>query len=203
MPSVKRLMRDANPVPGDRPGTEARAEARLAELLGGPARTAAPRRRILVGVAAAAVVLAGAVTVGAVVLRDAAPPSSPASDQPFYPTAGELEGSAEAIVRGTVGATRASAGETVATFAVSRVATGTPRPGSSIRVVFSASGPEQADGIRQGGEYVLLLQARDATSWNLVNTTQGYYTVDRGRLVPTAGNPVTLGPPTTTALGLS
>ncbi|XVV15396.1 hypothetical protein ACQP2X_13955 [Actinoplanes sp. CA-131856] len=208
MPSVRRLMREANPVPGDRAEDGARAEARLAELMGGgrtpaPARNPAPRtaRAVLVW-AAVAVVAAG--VVGAVVLREAAPPSgSSTADQPFYSTTAELEESAEAIVRGTVTSTRGSSGETVATVAVGKVATGTPAVGSSIRVVFSASGPEQADGIHDGGDYVLLLQARDATSWNLVNTTQGYYTVSPGRLVPTADNPVELSPPVLAALGLA
>ncbi|XVU28221.1 hypothetical protein ACQPZJ_14600 [Actinoplanes sp. CA-054009] len=204
MPSVKRLMREANPVPGDRAEDQARAEARLAELLGSrpPVRKAVARRRALALVAAVAVVAAGAV--GAVVLREAAPPSeSSTADQPFYATTAELEASAEAIVRGTVTATRDRGDETVATVAVSAVATGSVRAGSSIRIVYSGSGPEQADGIHDGGDYVLLLQVRDATSWNLVNTTQGYYAVEPGRLVPTADNPVELSPPVLRALGLS
>ncbi|SNY39016.1 hypothetical protein [Paractinoplanes atraurantiacus] len=149
---------------------------------------------------AAVVVVAG---VGAVVLRESAPPSSSTADQPFYPTTAELEASAEAIVRGTVTATRDKAGETVATVAVNRVATGIPQAGSSIRIIFSAAGPEQAGGLHEGGDHVLLLQARDATSWNLVNTTQGYYTVEQRRLVPTADNPVELSPPVLATLGLS
>ncbi|MFF5075897.1 hypothetical protein ACFY36_02515 [Actinoplanes sp. NPDC000266] len=206
MRDVRRLMREANPVPGARPGDDARAEARLAELLG--ARTPAPgparRPRALVWATAAVIAVVAAGAVGVVVLREAATrQESSTADQPFYATTAELEESAEAIVRATVTATRDTDGETVATVAVSAVAAGPVRTGSSIRIVFSAAGPEQADGIRDGGEYVLLLQARDAGSWNLVNTTQGYYTVGPGRLVPTADNPVELSPPVLAALGFS
>jgi hypothetical protein len=210
MPSVKQLMQEANPVPNNRVESQERAEARLAELLGSrPApfeRTPVRRRTLVWGLAAAAVAVAAVGVAGAIVLRDQAPPP-PMSDQPFYGTTAELEDSAEAIVRGTIGATRTvtrdGITETVATVAVSKVAKGGPKPGSSIEIAYSSTGPEQADGIRQGGEYVLLLQSRDATTWNLVNTTQGYYTVAGGRLTPTDDNTVALSAAVTSSLGVS
>ncbi|MEV4404065.1 hypothetical protein AB0J66_17905 [Actinoplanes sp. NPDC049598] len=198
-------------MPNDRVESRERAETRLAELLGGragtaaPVRTRVPRRALIWGLTAAVAVV-GAGVVGAVVLRDSAPPPS-TSDQPFYASTAELEESAEAIVLATVGATRTvtrdGITETVATVAVSRVAKGSPTPGSSIEVAYSSSGPEQASGIRDGGEYVLLLQARDATTWNLVNTTQGYYTVSGDKLTPTADNTVALSAAVTSSLGVS
>ncbi|GAA1580870.1 hypothetical protein [Actinoplanes couchii] len=209
MPSVKRLMQEANPVRNDRVESEERAETRLAELLGSrPAEFERPpaRRRTLVwGLAAAAVVVVGVGVAGAIVLRDPAPPAM--SDQPFYRDTAELEENAEAIVRATVSATRTVTAdgitETVATVSVGKVAKGDPKPGSSIEIAYSSTGPEQAEGIRKGGEYVLLLQSRDATTWNLVNTTQGYYTVAGGELTPTVDNTVALSAAVTSSLGVS
>ncbi|GIE85314.1 hypothetical protein [Actinoplanes regularis] len=213
MTGVKRLIQEANPVRNDRVENVARAEARLAELLGGraAAETTTPlrtpvRRRALVWGMAAAIAVVGASVAGVIVLRDPAPPSS-SSDEPFFSTTADLEDRAEAIVRVTVVATRTVTRdgftETAATAEVSRVAKGDPQPGSSIEVVYSSSGPEQAGGIRRGGEYVLLLQRRDATSWNLVNTVQGYYTVKQDALTPTTDNPVELSAGVRTSLGVS
>ncbi|GLW27504.1 hypothetical protein [Actinoplanes regularis] len=212
MTGVKRLIQEANPVRNDRVENVARAEARLAELLGGraAAETTTPprtpvRRRALVWGMATAIAVVGASVAGVIVLRDPAPPSS--SDEPFFSTTADLEDRAEAIVRATVVATRTVTRdgftETVASAELSRVAKGDPQPGSSIEVVYSSSGPEQAGGIRRGGEYVLLLQRRDATSWNLVNTVQGYYTVKQDALAPTTDNPVELSAGVRTSLGVS
>jgi hypothetical protein len=65
------------------------------------------------------------------------------------------------------------------------------------------SGPETPEGLRRGGEYVLLLERRDAATWNLVNSGQGYSAVRSGTLTRTAGNPVILSLQTRRALGLT
>jgi hypothetical protein len=217
MPNVKQLMQEANPVRNDRTEDLGRAEVLLEDLLGREAPgDAAPdkrhtagwttRRRALVLAAAVAVVAAGGV---GVVLWQGSPPP-PTADEPFFATTERLEGRADAIVRVHLGATRATTEggteETVATAAVSKVAKGDLAAGTSIEVVYTTpgSGPEAPAGLKTDGDYVLLLQKRDATSWNLVNTTQGYYLVGpAGKLTAGPDNPVDLSPHTRQQLGLS
>ncbi|WP_213008061.1 hypothetical protein [Paractinoplanes toevensis] len=113
-----------------------------------------------------------------------------AADEPYYATTAELENSAEAIVRGTIASTRERADETIATVHVTAVAKGSAGP--TIDVIYATAGPEIPEGLHRGGEFVLLLQVRDETAWNLVNTTQGYYPFVDGRAIPAADNSVTL-----------
>jgi hypothetical protein len=219
MPSVKRVMQEANPVRNDRIENQGGADALLADLLGSeaanalagtrPVGRATSRRRALVWAAAglAAVVAAG--VVGVVVWQGAAPPP-PAADEPFFATTERLEGRAESIVRVRLGVTRATSqdgiDETVATAQVQRTAKGGLAPGSALKIFYTTpgSGPETPAGLKRNGEYVLLLEKRDATSWNLVNTTQGYYVVGAaGKLTATPDNPVDLSPSTRQLLGVS
>ncbi|GIF26979.1 hypothetical protein BJ973_002155 [Actinoplanes tereljensis] len=117
-------------------------------------------------------------------------PSSSTADEPYYATTTELEQSAEAIVRGKVERTHKQGDETVATVRVTAVAKGVAGP--SIDVIYATAGPEIPEGIRRGGDYVLLLQVRNESAWNLVNTTQGYYPVVDGRITTAPDNAVPL-----------
>ncbi|WP_203727365.1 hypothetical protein [Paractinoplanes durhamensis] len=152
--------------------------------------------------AVAVVVLAGAAIAGTRLLGDGGSGQSTA-DEPYYGTTAELEGSADAIVRGTLTATRPDADETVATVQVSSIAKGSVAAGAAIEVAYSASGPETPEGLHRGGDFVLLLQVRDGKTWNLVNTTQGYYTVAGANLTPGPDNDVPLSASVTQRLGMS
>lgn len=211
----------ANPVPESEPhvlGERARSD--LAALLGdpqpaGPAPAAAappphrsrPRRgAVLVVASVAAVVLAG-VAVTTLLGRTAPPPMS---DEPYYGTTAELEGAADLIVRGTLGAERTTTAqgfeETVADVLVSSVGRGDAGVGDTVEIAYTTpgSGPETADGLVDGGEYVLLLVTDpDGGPAHLVSSVQGYYVVeDDGTLTSEPANDVTLSPGLLAALGL-
>jgi hypothetical protein len=211
MPTVRRLMQQTNPVSNDATQDLLRVEEKLVDVLNPsvqkkpvPARSSR-RRLILAGVGAA--VIAGAGVAGFVQMRASTPP--PTADEPFFATSEQLEGRADLIVRGVIKSARAVTGEngteTAATVEVEKVAKGDVRTGTSIQVLYTpvGSGPETPEGLRRGGEYVFLLEPRDATGWNLISSTQGYYTVSSNSATPATDNPVILSPETRRALGLS
>lgn len=216
MRTVEHLMRRANPVPNDTPADMERAERELAALLasgaappaGRPAARAPrrPRRALLVA-AAATVAVAAAGVVGVAVL-DRLDPSPPSSDEPFYNTTAKLETQAEVIVRARLESAREQTAdgitETVARARIQAVAKGGLAAGETLEVAYTpvGSGPEAPVGLRQGGEYVLLLERRDATLWNLVNSTQGYYVVTDDRAVASDANSVRLSSRVRQDLGL-
>ncbi|GEM_PF-3090365 len=231
MNDTGRLIRAANPVPEDRStALSARGRAELAALVpdvatptttaaaatppgSGPRRPTPRRTGLLVGVAALAV---GVVAVGAAVVvpmlgdgGTGAGGGGLAADEPFYGTTAELEAAADLVVRGSITGTEQDSSQgyeqTVASVDVAATAAGDVAPGSTLEVAYTTpgSGPESPVGLAVGGEYVLLLVAGDDGRAYLVNTTQGYFTVEDGTAVPTADNPVPLDPATLAALGLS
>ncbi|GIF05060.1 hypothetical protein [Actinoplanes siamensis] len=208
MRTVKQLMSVSNPVPNGEDVRDSRAEQRLAQIVGAagprPRPTGRGRRRLVLVGAAAVLLVAGAGVAGVRLLSE--PAVSPTADEPFFATTAELEDRAEAIVRATMTSARGydadGAAETAATMRVTAVAKGTPVAGTPLEVVYTAGVPETPAGLHTGGEYVLLLQRRDASHWNLINTTQGYYTVADGGITAASDNPVSLSPATLDDLGL-
>lgn len=199
MRTVRQMMAEANPVPEREGQTYPRAEPLLAEILASTHSQAVPvrrktrnRRTLLVAAVAAvaAVALAGAGVVGIRLLN--ADPGGETADEPYYATTADLENSAAAIVQGTITGTRAQADETVATVRVTAVAKGDVARGTRVDVAYATAGPEIPDGLHEGGDFVFLLQPRNATLWNLVNTNQGYYAVSGGKVKPDADNDVRL-----------
>lgn len=136
-------------------------------------------RRVLVA-AVAALALAGC----------GGGPEAPENETLAADTAA-LEGDAAAIVRGSIGSTDEDGDYTVAEFAVGQVAKGTVGSSDTIEVGYW---PSVSPGLREGGEYVLLLRPADDGRWSLVNSTQGYYTVASGTPLATFDNPVELSP---------
>ena len=134
--------------------------------------------------------------------RPAAKP--PVADEPYYRTTGDLERSADVIVRARLDATREADGETTATVSV--VATGKGKsPGRTIHASYPSpgaalpAGPELA--VRH--EYVLLLERMDDGRYVLVNTAQGYYGIEAGHAEAGPDNDVALSEGVLKALGLT
>jgi hypothetical protein len=199
-------MTEANPVPGREGQTYPQAEPLLAEILAsghpqtGPAKRKTRNRRTLLVAAVAAVVLAGAGVAGIRLLN--ADPGGETADEPHYTTTAALENSADAIVRGTITGTRTQTDETIATVRVTAVAKGDVATGTPVDVAYATAGPEIPGGLHKGGDFVFLLQPRDATLWNLVNTDQGYYPISGGKAKPDADNDVRLSSDVLKKLGL-
>ncbi|MFD7505636.1 hypothetical protein [Streptomyces sp. NPDC059850] len=226
---VKPLIRNANPVPdAAHEGLSARAADELAALVGpggatapAPAPAPAPARRsprrgfLMAAVAGGAAVAIGGVTFFSLQNDPAADPSTdPArpgggamADEPYFGSTARLEGAATVIVRARLGAGREESVDdiptTVATAKVVATAKGEPS-GDAIQVSYTTpgSGPESAD-LTAGKEYVLLLEKGDDGSYFLVNTTQGWYTVEGGTAVPARDNDVALSPGVRKALRLA
>ncbi|SMF85705.1 hypothetical protein [Streptomyces sp. Amel2xC10] len=228
----KSLIKNANPVPdtADK-GLSPRAADELATLIGSPEATfsTVARRPARRGLFVAAVACAAAVVIGGGLFAlqgdpagpnsDAAVPSSSRAepgqsdgggtitDEPYYDSTAELEGAASLIVRARLGAGHEKSADgvstTVATAQVTAIAKG-ETPGDSIRVSYTTpgTGPETA-GLSAGKEYVLLLAGSEDGSYFLVNTTQGWYTVEDGTAVAGRDNGVALSPAVRKALGLS
>jgi hypothetical protein len=204
MRTVRSLMNAANPVPAppvvDLPP---RAEGELAELVGiRPQDEARPLpRRVLVPALALGGVVVLAAIAAVLVLRDPAPTQV---DEPYYETTAELEGAAGQIVRATIRSLQNSeAGgfsETVATATVDAVAKGSP--GAEVEFAYTppGSGPEAPTAFTIGSSYVVLLVVEPGPPAHLVNSTQGWYTIEDGRAVPGAVNKVALSPATKRAL---
>ncbi|QLH21027.1 hypothetical protein HYQ63_10705 [Streptomyces sp. Rer75] len=219
---VKPLLKNANPVPdAAHEGLSARAADELAALVGpGGATAPAPARRsprrgfLMAAVAGGAAVAIGGVTFFSLQNDPANPSTDPASpgggamaDEPYFGSTARLEGAATVIVRARLGAGREETVDdiptTVATAKVMATAKGEPS-GDAIQVSYTTpgSGPETAD-LTAGKEYVLLLEKGDDGSYFLVNTTQGWYTVDDGTAVPARDNDVALSPGVRKALRLA
>jgi hypothetical protein len=205
--TVKQLMRAADPVPNRDAVPDPRLLAEILESSPAvPVVRRRPRRWVLV-TAAVVVVAAGAGIAGVRLLGDDGSPGESA-DEPYYATTDRLEGAASVILRGTITGLRDydrdGTDETEATVTVSKVAKGDWAAGRSAEVVFTriGSGPEAPTGLHQGGEYVLLLSARDSALWNLVNSDQGYYGIAGGAATPAADNSVPLSAGVRHRLGL-
>ncbi|MGI5212132.1 hypothetical protein [Plantactinospora sp. CA-290183] len=163
------------------------------------------RRGPVVGFAVAVAGLLAAVLLGFGALDP--PPSG--TDEPYYDSTAELEGSADLIVRATILTTRdhheQGYPQTTARIAVARVAKGDLAEGARTEVAYGrpGSGPDAPEDLAAGREYVLLLATYPDSPSVLVNSTQGYYPVSEGRATAaSADNPVPLSPETERALGL-
>ncbi|MET9057570.1 hypothetical protein [Streptomyces antibioticus] len=229
----KSLIKNANPVPDTADeGLSARAADELATLIGSPGATfsAVARRPARRGLLVAAVACGAAVVIGVGTLfalqGDPAGPSSNAAvpsssraepgesdgggiitDEPYYDSTAKLEGAASLIVRARLGAGHEESVDGVSTTVATAQVTATAKgetPGDSIRVSYTTpgTGPETA-GLSAGKEYVLLLAGSEDGNYFLVNTTQGWYTVEDGTAVAGADNGVALSPAVRKALGLS
>ncbi|MFE2290083.1 hypothetical protein [Streptomyces sp. NPDC059452] len=203
---VKKLIRNADPVPAPAAGgLSARAAEELALLVGpeaGPPPAAARRPRARAFLTAALACVAAAVIGGVAFLLaavDGADPGGVMADEAYYATTAELEGAADVIVRARLGAGREETGDgstgTVATAEVVATAKG-EFTGDALTVAYApnGSGPETA-GLTAGREYVFLLDRGDDGHYYLVNTTQGWYGVENGRkAVAGDDNDVALSP---------
>ena len=217
MQSVRHLIRAANPVPEERnSGLSNRAEGELMALIATTPESLAGQRRPLqrkpgvqrrLAFAAAAAVVAVAATGAFLITEDGAEPPNTAAE-PFYRDAQALEGSADIIVRATIGATRPEdrdgISEVVATAEVSASAKGEVTVGKTLEFAYMkpGSGPEAPTGLKVGGEYVLLLETRPGAPAFVVSSIQGYYTVTNDKLVPNKNNPVALSTGIKKKLGL-
>jgi hypothetical protein len=115
----------------------------------------------------------------------------PPGNETVVTDAAALEGDAAAIVRGSIASTDEDDEHAVAQFTVGQVAKGDLAAGDTIEVGYW---PAVSPGLRSGGEFVLLLRPGDDGRWDLVNATQGYYTVNSGVALAAFDNPVELSP---------
>ncbi|MFI0729737.1 hypothetical protein ACH4S9_11985 [Streptomyces sp. NPDC021225] len=201
---VKSLMQQANPVPEAVPEA---APEEAAEPSGW-----APRRRVLVlgGLAAALAVIITSIAVLGSRGGGSDDPARPpvAADEPYYRTTGDLERSADVIVRARVAATRETDedgfSETIATVRVVATGKGKP-PGRTIQVSYPSPGAALPSGpeLTPRHEYVLLLERMDDGKYALVNTTQGYYGIEAGHTEAGPDNDVALSEGVLKALGLA
>ncbi|MGY0058464.1 hypothetical protein ACWY4P_18250 [Streptomyces sp. LZ34] len=201
---VKDLMQQANPVPEAVPGESAEPPRK-------PLRRRGPVLGGVVAVLAAAVVTVIAVfavfgTQGGSSGDPAAKP--PVADEPYYRTTGDLERSADLIVRARLDATRETdedgIPETVATVSVVATSKGKP-PGRTIQVSYISPGAALPAGpeLTVRHEYVLLLERMDDGRYALVNTAQGSYGTESGHAEAGPDNDVALSDGVLKALGLT
>ncbi|MGW3563264.1 hypothetical protein ACWDSL_05065 [Streptomyces sp. NPDC000941] len=132
----------------------------------------------------------------------------PAADEPYYRSTGDLERSAEVIVRARVAATRETEeeGNLETTATVSVVATGKGKsPGRTLHVSYTRPGTALPSGpeLTVRHEYVLLLAYMGHGRYVPVNTTQGSYGIEAGRAKAGPHNRVALSDGVLKALGLT
>ncbi|MFK4270838.1 hypothetical protein [Streptomyces milbemycinicus] len=190
---VKSLMQQANPVPAEPVRPSGRRISRRGLALSGAA------------VAVAAVVVTLVTVFGSPGGGSGGRPAEPpAADEPYYMTTGDLERSADVIVRARLVATREADGETIATVSVVATGKGKP-PGRTIHASYPSPGAALPSGpeLTVRHEYVLLLARMDDGKYALVNTTQGYYGIEAGHAKAGPDNDVALSDGVLKALGLT
>ncbi|MEU5032036.1 hypothetical protein [Streptomyces milbemycinicus] len=190
---VKSLMQQANPVPAEPVRPSGRRISRRGLVLSGAA------------VAVAAVVVTLVTVFGSPGGGSGGRPAEPpAADEPYYMTTGDLERSADVIVRARLVATREADGETIATVRVVATGKGKP-PGRTIHASYPSPGAALPSGpeLTVRHEYVLLLARMDDGKYALVNTTQGYYRIEAGHAKAGPDNDVALSDGVLKALGLT